>query len=193
MWDEEDGFFYDVLRLPDGQAAAAQGALDGRPAAAVRGHRVRRASCWRSIPELARAAPAVPRRAPGADAPFIHDPGKPGVAGRRLAVDPRRDQAPPRAGEDARRERVPQPVRHPLALALPRRASLRRSTSAARSTACRYLPAESDTRHVRRQLELARPDLDAGQRPDHPRAAAVLHATTATTSRSNARPAPGGR
>ena len=48
-------------------------------------------------------------------------------------------------------------------------------------------------RHVRRQLELARPDLDAGQRPDHPRLAAVLHATTATTSPSNARPAPGGR
>ena len=34
MWDEEDGFFYDVLRLPDGRAAAAEGALDGRPAAA---------------------------------------------------------------------------------------------------------------------------------------------------------------
>ena len=30
MWDEEDGFFYDVLRLPDGRAAAAEGALDGR-------------------------------------------------------------------------------------------------------------------------------------------------------------------
>ena len=27
-----------------------------------------------------------------------------------------------------------------------------------------YLPAESDTRHVRRQLQLARPGLDAGQR-----------------------------
>ena len=40
-------------------------------------------------------------------------------------------------------------------------------------------------RHVRRQLELARADLDAGQRADHPRAAAVLHATTATTSPSN--------
>ncbi len=36
LWDEEDGFFYDVLRLPDGTRAAAEGALDGRPAAAVR-------------------------------------------------------------------------------------------------------------------------------------------------------------
>ena len=30
MWDEEDGFFYDVLRLPDGSGPAAQGALAGR-------------------------------------------------------------------------------------------------------------------------------------------------------------------
>ncbi len=37
-------------------------------------------------------------------------------------------------------------------------------------------------RHVRRQLQLARADLDAGQRPDHPGPAAVLHCTTATTS-----------
>ncbi len=36
LWDEEDGFFYDVLRLPDGQASAAQGALDGRAAPAQR-------------------------------------------------------------------------------------------------------------------------------------------------------------
>ena len=35
LWDEEDGFFYDVLRLPDGSAHASQGAIDGRPAAAA--------------------------------------------------------------------------------------------------------------------------------------------------------------
>ena len=67
------------------------------------------------------------------------------MAGRRLGVDPRRDQAPPRAGEDARRERVPQPLRHPLAVALPRRPPVRVPRRAARSTGCRYLPAESDT------------------------------------------------
>ena len=33
MWDEADGFFYDVLRLPDGNALASEGALDGRLAA----------------------------------------------------------------------------------------------------------------------------------------------------------------
>ena len=34
LWDDEDAFFYDVLRLPDGHAGAAEGALGGRPAAA---------------------------------------------------------------------------------------------------------------------------------------------------------------
>ena len=43
MWDEEDGFFYDVLRTPDGARRAAEGPVDGGPAAAVRGdgHRAR--------------------------------------------------------------------------------------------------------------------------------------------------------
>ena len=36
MWDEEDGFFYDVLRLPDGSRHADQGPLAGGPAAPVR-------------------------------------------------------------------------------------------------------------------------------------------------------------
>ena len=54
MWDDEDGFFYDVLRLPDGTRRAAQGALARRPAAAVRhdGHRGRACSSatpsWRA-------------------------------------------------------------------------------------------------------------------------------------------------
>ena len=87
--------------------------------------------------------------------------------------DPRRDQASPRAGEDARRERVPQPLRHPLALALPRRAPL--CVPRRRPGIPGVLPAGGIRyRHVRRQFELARPDLDAGQRPDHPGPAAVL-------------------
>ena len=38
MWDEEDGFYYDLLRLPDGSATAAQGALDGGAPPPVRHH-----------------------------------------------------------------------------------------------------------------------------------------------------------
>jgi hypothetical protein len=37
MWDEEDGFFYDVLRLPRPKPAT-QSALDGRAIAPVRGY-----------------------------------------------------------------------------------------------------------------------------------------------------------
>ena len=67
LWDEEDGFFYDVLAFADGSTAAAAGALDGRAAAAVRRHDARRATLAR-LPEFAarfalvhRAPPAVPR------------------------------------------------------------------------------------------------------------------------------------
>ena len=84
MWDEEDGFFYDVLRLPDGQAQrlkvrsmvgllplCAATVFDGRAAGEVPGDR--------------RAAAVVPRSRGPSCAPSIHDPRKPGVAGRRLA------------------------------------------------------------------------------------------------------------
>ena len=37
LWDEEDGFFYDVLRYPDGRYPQAPGPLAGRPDPAVRG------------------------------------------------------------------------------------------------------------------------------------------------------------
>jgi hypothetical protein len=84
MWDEEDGFFYDVLRLPDGQAQRLKvrsmvgllplcattmfdaGLLEKYPEL---GERIQ----WflESRPELCLA---------------IHDPRKTGVAGRRLAA-----------------------------------------------------------------------------------------------------------
>ncbi len=48
MWDEEDGFFYDVLRLPDGSAIAPEGPLHGR-------------ACCRSAP----ARCSRPRPSPG--------------------------------------------------------------------------------------------------------------------------------
>ena len=41
MWDEEDGFYYDVLRLPDGSAHASEGALHGGLAAVLRHHGLR--------------------------------------------------------------------------------------------------------------------------------------------------------
>ena len=35
MWDEEDGFFYDVLRRPDGSGTRSKGAISGRTFAAL--------------------------------------------------------------------------------------------------------------------------------------------------------------
>src|SRR5262245_64686301 len=83
MWDEEDGFFYDVLRLPDGQAQhlkvrsmvgllplCAATAFDGAALAKYPEIRERFVQFLESRPEI-RAA--------------IHDPVKIGVAGRRLS------------------------------------------------------------------------------------------------------------
>src|SRR5207244_13175122 len=83
MWDEEDGFFYDVLRLPDGKAQrlkvrsmvgllplCAATVFDGKVIEMYPEIRERASRFLSARPEI-RAA--------------IHDPGKPGVANRRLA------------------------------------------------------------------------------------------------------------
>jgi hypothetical protein len=83
MWDEEDGFFYDVLRLPDGRAQplkvrsivgllplCAATVFDGSVLTKYPEMRERLEWFLGSRPELCAA---------------IHDPIKPGVANRRLA------------------------------------------------------------------------------------------------------------
>jgi hypothetical protein len=83
MWDEEDGFFYDVLRLPDGQARrlkvrsmvgllplCAATTFDGELLAKNPDLEERFSRFLAARPELYAA---------------IHDPTRPGVAGRRLA------------------------------------------------------------------------------------------------------------
>ena len=99
--------------------------------------------------------------------------------------------APADPVEDARRERVPGAARHPRALEVPRAAPVH--LPRARAGTPRRLPAgRIEQRHVRRQLQLARARLDAGQRDPDQGAAELLHATTATASRWNARRAPAG-
>ncbi len=51
MWDEEDGFFYDVLRLPDGQAQRLKVRSMVGSVAIVRRRLGLKASCWPSIPK----------------------------------------------------------------------------------------------------------------------------------------------
>ena len=55
-----------------------------------------------------------------------------------------------------------------------------------------YLPAESDSGMFGGNSNWRGPDLDAGQRPDHPGACSSTTSITATTSPSNARPARAG-
>jgi hypothetical protein len=83
MWDEEDGFFYDVLRLPDGEARRLKvrsmvGLLPLCAATVFDGGLLIR------NPELAERFSQFLSARPELYA-AIHDPTKPGVGGRRLA------------------------------------------------------------------------------------------------------------
>jgi hypothetical protein len=84
MWDEEDGFFYDLLRLPDGTSRrlkvrsmvgllpfCAATVMDGKLAG--------------QYPELGRRFQKFLEARPELRA-FIHDPSKPGQEGRHLAA-----------------------------------------------------------------------------------------------------------
>ena len=96
LWDEEDGFFYDVMRMPDGTTIPLQGALARRAAAAVRGDGVR-GRRGRAPPRAARARAgvrrALRRRRAGARPPARPERrGPPAARARRrgaAAADPR--------------------------------------------------------------------------------------------------------
>ncbi len=82
MWDEEDGFFYDVLQLPDGQAQRlkVRSMVGLLPLCAVT---VFEGEFREKYPEIANRFQAFLGARPEL-VTFIHDPGKPGEAGRRL-------------------------------------------------------------------------------------------------------------
>ena len=167
MWDEQDGFFYDLLRLPDGRAMRlkVRSLVGLLPlcASAVIEPEVRRALS--QADGDGRAVPRSPSGAGipgGADGSRLHRPQR-----APAAVDPQPAEARARARLPARRERVPRAARHPLALAPSPGTSVR--------VPCRWpgiqgaVPAgRIEHRHVRRQLQLARPGMDAGQCADRP-------------------------
>jgi hypothetical protein len=84
MWDEEDGFFYDVLRLPDGgaQRLKSRSMVGLLPLCAVT---VFEGELRQKRPEVAERLRSFLGARPELTA-FIHDPGKPGHADRRLAA-----------------------------------------------------------------------------------------------------------
>ena len=163
MWDEEDGFYYDLLRLPDGSATRlkVRSMVGLLPLCATtvfeKWQRERVPKAMGYMNERLRTDP----RTVGDDAP-----DRPGSLGRGRAGDPGPGQpgAPaPDPDEDARRERIPEPPRDPLDLEVPRAESVRPSRE--RPGAPGGLPAgRVEHRHVRRQLQLARPGVDAGER-----------------------------
>jgi hypothetical protein len=83
MWDEEDGFFYDVLRLPEGTARRlkVRSMVGLLPLCAVS---VFEGEVTRKYPELGDRLRRFLAARPELTA-FIHDPTQTGYAGRRLA------------------------------------------------------------------------------------------------------------
>ncbi len=82
MWDDEDGFFYDVLRMPDGQSFRMKvrsmvGLLPLTAVAIFEEHVLEK------LPTFAKNAREFMMRHPELAA-NLHMPGTPGVAGRRL-------------------------------------------------------------------------------------------------------------
>jgi len=83
MWDEEDGFFYDVLRYPDGNAQRlkVRSVVGLLPLCAVT---VFDGKLRRKYPEVGERFRRFLEARPELTL-FIHDPAKPGVDGRRMA------------------------------------------------------------------------------------------------------------
>jgi len=82
MWDEEDGFFYDVLKLPDGKAdrLKVRSMVGLLPLCAVT---IFEGEVVAKYPEIGPIMQDYLKDRPELTA-FIHDPMKPGVKGRRL-------------------------------------------------------------------------------------------------------------
>ena len=173
MWDEEDGFYYDVLRLPDGNATRLKvrsmvGLLPLCAATVVERWQRER------VPRLIAGALEMMRRMPELRRVYsCHRTGATRCGRTRHPRAGQREPAAPHPVPNARRERVPQPLRDPGIVALSCRAAL--CILRTRSGIPGELPPGGvGYRHVRRQLELARADLDAGQCAADPRLTAVL-------------------
>ena len=171
MWDEEDGFFYDVLRAAGRQCTTrlkVRSLVGLLPLCAVDG--LRRGTCGeaaRSFSERVTWFIETPARAGRATS---IDPRTPGRRRPPPAVAARRGQAAAGAGAHARRERVPGPATA-SARCRATTSTIRTCSSCGGERPSVGLPAgRVGQRDVRRQLELARPGLAPGQRPARPRA-----------------------
>ena len=169
MWDEQDGFFYDLLRLPDGQAMRlkVRSLVGLLPLCAST---VFEADAAIRHPKLMEMIALFRKRHPERGVPCGPDRRGFHRLQRTASVgDPQQAEAGASARLHARRERVSRAPRHSLSLAVSPGASVR--VSRRRSGIQGPVPAwRIEYRDVRRQLQLARPRLDAGQCPADPRA-----------------------
>ena len=178
MWDEEDGFFYDLLRLPDGRAQRlkVRSMVGLLPLCAATTLEAEQCERFPDIQErFAWFLDARPELAAS-----MHDPRQVGVAGRRLMsiLNEERLRRVLAKMLDENEFLSPYGLRsvsryhaeHPYVI----------SAGGQVSQVC-LSARRVRQRTVRRQLELARPGLDAGQRPDPPGARCGTTSTTATT------------
>jgi hypothetical protein len=84
MWDEEDGFFYDVLQLPNGHAQRlkVRSMVGLLPLCAVT---IFEGGLLAKYPDLAKRLAGFLKNRPEL-VNFIHDPNKTGLAGRRMGA-----------------------------------------------------------------------------------------------------------
>ncbi len=173
MWDEEDGFYYDVLRLPQRPIATAQGSVHGLhllpPCAAAT---VFEGGTLAKYPEVGVRLKRFLEARPEVHA-SIHDPRTQGFAGRRLASILDETKLRRVLGKLLDESEFLSPFGIRSSCALSRGASLCLQCGRARLQC--VLPARGVRyRHVRRQLQLARADLDARERPDYSSIAPIL-------------------
>ena len=173
MWDEEDGFYYDLLRLPDGSATRlkVRSMVGLLPLCATtvieQWQRERIPRAMSRIQERLRRMPELRTT--------MHPVGPEHYGRERSRIlallNPERLRRILTKMLDENEFLSPYGIRslskfheqHPYVFHVH-----------GQEYRVDYLPAESNTRHVRRQLQLARPGLDAGERHDHPGAAELL-------------------
>ncbi len=125
MWDETDGFYYDVLRLPDGSATRlkVRSMVGLLPLCASTIFEPESVTSHHRLDGADRALPPAPSRCRGTRGPDrrrLHRPRRPAAALHAHQASPRAHPPLP-----ARRGRVPESVRDPFAVALPPRSPLR--------------------------------------------------------------------
>ena len=143
MWDEEDGFFYDVLRLPDGTGTRikVRSLVGLLPLCATT---VIEADLLERYPQITEQVATFLERNQDLLA-NIANPAVPGVQGRRILSLVNEDKLRRDPGPDAGRGALPRPARHPLDLAVASGSPLHLRRRTARSTEVQYEPAESTT------------------------------------------------